>query len=237
MIYSGSWVWFCSCLGAGIYDGIIAKWTSGVHASTEDGESSCDSSDGVGSHYSEDDIIDDSELLKRFETRSLAPTSDNGYCIVSGDGEESLPSKKVQTHNGRTKDYGSFPETQPNKKGRIDQAGAVEGSSRSPGNQGCEPSRAKGRASGSSTPKDPQRASSKPAAKKTAQARPAADGKKRPPGGRGPGKGYAFDQLPPSPHPSAASPPPTPAAAPPPPPRVPGEGRKKAQATVRPGYL
>jgi hypothetical protein len=214
----------------GIYDGIIAKWTSGVHASTEDGES-CDSDDD--SHYSEDDIIDDSELLKRFETRSLAPTCDDGYCIVSGNGQESLPSKRGHTHhNGHAQDHGDFPDAQPIKKGRIEQTcvGLVEGSIRSPANQICEPSRSKGRTSGSSTPKDPHRASSKLAANK---ARPAADGKKKPPPARGPGKGYAFDQLPPTPPPSAASPPPPPA----PPQRVPGEGRKKAQATVRPGYL
>ncbi len=206
-----------------------------MHASTEDGGSS-DSDDG--SHYSEDDIIDDSELLKRFETRSLAPTCDNGYCIVSGDGQEPLPPKKGHSNqNGRTRDHGAFPDAQPSKKGRTDQTGVVmDGSIGSPANQLCDSSRAKGRISGSSTPKDPQRASSKPAAKKIAQTRPAADGKKNPTAARGPGKGHTFDQLPLSPPPSAASPSPTPGT-PAQPVRVPGEGRKKAQATVRPGYL
>ena len=218
---------------AGIYDRIIAKWTSSdIRASVEDGESGDEDS---GSHYS-DEIIDDSELVQRFETRSLVQSSCQEYRIVSGDAVDGTPQSSVHGPVGLDMIQERNTDALRTKKGRVHPQPSEqrEGSSRAPNNAALQPPiRSKGKNSGGATPKDPQRTSTK----RVAPARPPTEGKKKQSTTTKSRKGCNSTCLTmlssPQPAESLISLP-TPAAHFQ---RLPGQGRKKAQATVKPEYL
>ena len=62
----------------GTYHCIIAKWCSGVPNVEEVDENSSDNS-----YYSDEDLIDDTELVKRFETKTQLVTDSREYCTVA----------------------------------------------------------------------------------------------------------------------------------------------------------
>jgi hypothetical protein len=230
-------------LAAGIYDKIIAKWSSGTphdrtrpgHLTTEDGDNSDDES---GSHYS-DEMIDDSELLQRFETRSLATNTAQEYFTVSGDVPEPLPPKPDANHIEAAES--SLNDKPRAKKGKLNHRGTapVDGTCGEPSSSD-QPQKSKPKSAGSSIPKDPQRAPTKTTAAKSKgpSAKPTSEAKRRQPKTKARQVTQESGQpaLPPSLPPALLPPPPASPAAKKPP-RQPGEGRKKAQATIRPEYL